>query len=1191
LTKKLKAIKKTSYLNWGNLGDLIFNMNSDFSSDNLNSPAALSNNNAPGLRNLAGKGSTSVGNDLLVLYQEFISTTDANGEFQSNNQLLQLDPTNTSVLVRINASDVLGLLPELEALGFQTSGIAPQLNLLEGFLPITAIPQMDSFTSKGLFGVVSIAPPITGPNPELNINLPEPAPAPVDPNDLRRVGLDRLGLPPQTVNSRLSSDLLVLSGPVTDGVGSLGVITDSLTLDETFSNVAVRVTSDDINSLLPELQQLGFEVLGSAPELNFVEGFVPIANINNLGQLLERQGFGGAIPVYKPVTDIGSADSQADFVFESNRVRAALPTGFDGTGVTIGVLSDSYNSLGGAAAGVASGDLPGVGNPNGFTTPVNVLQDSGTSDEGRAMIELIHDIAPGAAIAFATANGGELNYAQNIRDLADPAMGNADVVVDDVVYLTEPFFQDGVVAQAVDDVVLNDGAAYFGSAGNRSRRAYESIGFRGAADSGGFFAGTFHDFDPGAGTDTRQQITLANNQIIRFALQWDDPFLPAGNVDTDLDIALLTGGTNTVVTASAADNIATQIPFELLQFQNTTGATATFDVIIQAFAGPQPGRIKYVDFGGSEVTAEFPLNAPTVNPHVAAVNGKAVAAIPYFDQTTPESFTSEGPSTILFDTAGNPIAPQVRQTPDIAGIDGVDNTFFGSDFDSTGNPNFFGTSAAAPNVAAVAALVLDANPAFTPVQIYGALESTAIDIGPAGFDNVTGFGLVNAYDAIFNPIVPAALDFTEDFEDGDLPISFETNSTGNGRIQVDTANGPIGTRHITLDGSFPAVGINGLNELILNFDATGASNIMLSFDQREFGDEDNPMPATFTGSNNSDGVALSVDGTNWFRLISLTGGNSINAYQNNMFDLSAFATMNGLTLGSDVRIKFQQFDNFPIPNTFGSTDGMAFDNISVFAAPTYEFSAATFDTPEGDVTNTPNVVEITRSGSTSMAETLTVSVTGGTATPGNDFTAGPFMVNFGVGVTSAFVPIEILGDTNPEPDDTIDLQITGFSGSGVAGMQDTTTFTLTDDDMLMPTNGPDTLIGGAGPDNIDGLSGRDSIDGAAGADTLTGGIGSDTLTGGTDADTFVYTSLDEAVDIITDFTVGTDLIDVATLLTNETSFAGVDAIADGFVSFVTFGNFTIIRIDVDGPGGSLAPRTLAGLNNNPVLSASDFVFV
>jgi hypothetical protein len=721
-----------------------------------------------------------------------------------------------------------------------------------------------------------------------------------------------------------NSENLTEENPEFEPPTSLPVKNPILNMDESGTKVIVKITTTDIKTLLPELEKLGFEMLGSAPELYFVEGYIPVDNIPKL-QPLESQGLMGAMPVYTPINNVGAANSQATFVHETDRVRASLPTGFNGTGVRVGVMSDSYNvsNNGSAPADISSGDLP---------TGITVLQEgpSGSSDEGRAMLQLIHDLAPGANLAFSSVFFGELDFAQQIINLANPTLGNAQVLVDDVGYFAEPFFQDGVIAQAVDNVVTNRGVTYFSSAGNSSRQAYESTNFNAVSDTtlntilNSPAGSLYYDFDLGVGTDTRQRITLSNGQIFTPSLQWDDPFYTTNGVDTNLDIFLL-NASNNVVASSADNNILNQTPVEILDYRNNTGSTQNYDVVIRLTAGPAPGRIKYVNFGNNLSTAEYPLNAPTVDGHPAAVNARAVAAVPYFDQTTAELFTSQGPSTILFEPNGiRKATPEVRQKPDFAAIDGTDTTFFGSrDFDGTGFPNFFGTSAAAPHAAAIAALIKQAKPNATPANIYNRLESTAKDIGAPGFDIVTGFGLVNAYDAIFRTVTPAPVNFTDNFEDGDLPLAYETNSNGAGRIQVTTQNNPIGTRHVTLD-SIVGTNLNSLNELILHVNTTGFNNIQLSFDQKEFEDEDDPMPATFTGSVNADGVALSVDGTNWYRLISLTGTNSTNTYQTRTFDLSTFATSNNLTLGSDVRIKFQQYDNFPI-----TTDGFAFDNISV----------------------------------------------------------------------------------------------------------------------------------------------------------------------------------------------------------------------------------------------------------------------
>ena len=336
--------------------------------------------------------------------------------------------------------------------------------------------------------------------------------------------------------------------------------------------------------------------------------------------------------------------------------------------------------------------------------------------------------------------------------------------------------------------------------------------------------------------------------------------------------------------------------------------------------------VAYLNIDEVAINEYYDATGSTVFAHSAATNGRAVAAIPFFDRDNPEDFSSFGPTNILFDKDGNRLAEiEVRQTPEIAAIDGTDTTFFGSDFDSNGFPNFFGTSAAAPHAAAVAALVREANPDFSARDVYDRLESTATDITSTGegFDNVTGFGLINAYDAVFGDAVPIAPNFTHDFEDGDLPLAYKTNSTAAGRIQVTDENTPQGTNHLTLDTS-----LNGefsLNEVILHVDTTNYTDLELSFDQKEFSDENHVMSETFTGSENSDGVALSVDGDTWYRLVDLTGSNISSTYQTLSVDLSDVAETNSLALDSDVQIKFQQYDNFPV----ATGDGFAFDNISV----------------------------------------------------------------------------------------------------------------------------------------------------------------------------------------------------------------------------------------------------------------------
>ena len=117
--------------------------------------------------------------------------------------------------------------------------------------------------------------------------------------------------------------------------------------------------------------------------------------------------------------------------------------------------------------------------------------DSGGTDEGRAMLEIMHDVAPEPQNwLFIRANLGQANFAQGIQDLADRG---CQVIADDVIYFAEPFFQDGIIAQSVD-LAKKKGVAYFSSAGNQSLRSYEYNFQPSDVELLGPGAGTAHNF-------------------------------------------------------------------------------------------------------------------------------------------------------------------------------------------------------------------------------------------------------------------------------------------------------------------------------------------------------------------------------------------------------------------------------------------------------------------------------------------------------------------------------------------------------------------------------------------------------------------------------------------------------------------------------------------------------------------------
>ena len=476
-----------------------------------------------------------------------------------------------------------------------------------------------------------------------------------------------------------------------------------------------------------------------------VSAIPPLKDLSSLQ--LARPAYAG--------TQVGNVTSQGDDAVRGALIRNSFS--FDGTGVTVGTLSDSYDCLGGASAGVASGDLPA-----GVTVLEEQSPCAGATDEGRGMMEIIHDVAPGASQAFHTAFGGQAVFAQGIINLAN---AGARVINDDFFYFAEPFYQDGIIAQAVNTVKAM-GVAYFSAAGNADRKAYEAP-FR---PSGQFFDIGFggqeaHDFDPDAGVDTCQQITIPVGETLILDYQWDQPFFsvsgPPGSA-SDMDIVLTDAACTTRLASSASSNVGGD-PFELVGFTNA-GPAITFGVIILRFSGPNPELMKTVG-SGSITIDEFDTKTGASWGHSAALGGLGVGAADYratpaFGQDPPliETFSSAGGTPILLDTAGNQLAtPEVRQQPDITAPDGADTTFFGgSDSDGTGFPNFFGTSAAAPHAAGVAALLKQAaGVSLTPDDTYAALKDTTIDMDDpssdgfdTGFDFGTGFGLIQADTAI-----------------------------------------------------------------------------------------------------------------------------------------------------------------------------------------------------------------------------------------------------------------------------------------------------------------------------------------------------------------------------------------------------------------------------------------------------------
>lgn len=516
---------------------------------------------------------------------------------------------------------------------------------------------------------------------------------------------------------------------------ALRIVNDHVVVD--------AVANGDANTLRAELIALGMQ--NAQVSGRVVSGLMPLAAMDAAEGLASLKFMR---PAYVG-KHAGAVTSQGDLAMHANIARGTFSV--DGTGVQVGVLSDSYNCLAGAAAGVLSGDLPAAG--------VTVLKDmtpcAGMTDEGRAMLEIVHDVAPGSSLSFYTADNGQPDFANGIKALA---ANGAKVIVDDVFYYFEPYFQDGIIAQAVDYVKAVNGVTYFSAAGNEARQSYESP-FRSGGTTALVPGDTAHNYDA-SGSDIFQRFSIPAGGNATVVLQWDSPFVSVGGAGSanDLDIYVVNDSATAVLFGSTSNNVGGD-PVEYLQMSCPSGGSACFgNLLITLYAGPAPTKIKYIYYGDFTLL-EYDSQSSTIVGHANAAGAAAVGAArytqtPYYgvNPALLEYFSSEGTTPILFNTDGSAKAtPEVRPKPQFVAPDGGDTTFFGGfDYEPNGFPNFFGTSAAAPHAAGVAALMLQAKPTLTPDSVFSMMAATALDMDVPGFDTNTGAGFIQADIAVRN---------------------------------------------------------------------------------------------------------------------------------------------------------------------------------------------------------------------------------------------------------------------------------------------------------------------------------------------------------------------------------------------------------------------------------------------------------
>lgn len=590
------------------------------------------------------------------------------------------------------------------------------------------------------------------------------------------------------VQRKLSSALVFASmrarGLTPANIDALGNPGTSLQVDTRYG-VLVEIKAPASGDLVNAIRQAGGLVIhaGSSGSiraripLNLVEAFAARADIRSIRAALPARTRSGSFlnsarRVFIPLAGMGRIDGRpfnlarylgltyfVGLTTSQGVVTHAANTAIqkshaNGVGVRVGVLSDSAEYI---PALIASGDLP----PDSEIV-ADLIGEVGSS-EGSVMMEIVSDMAPGARLFFASAFNSPDDFADNIRLLRNTY--NCDVIVDDVAWSDEGVFQDTLIAKAVDDVTQS-GAMYFSSAGNSGNTtsgnasAWEGD-FNPGAISGGY---TLHSF----GTGLVERLRTTTGVI---DLQWSDAF---GSSSNDYDLFVLNAAGTSVLAASTGIQDGTGNPQE--EVFSPSGFPANSIVVIAAAPGAQPRALHLEAFFGEPLLIATPgqthghaatpgclLDNPSCTGRafgVAAVAWNSARGVmrPFVGGASnpTQVFSSDGPRRMFYHADGTPITPGNFLFSTAGGLQLIKPDITAADSVSCRTPGFspfYGTSAAAPHAAAIAALLKSAKPSATGAQIYNAMTSTALDIRAAGPDRDSGYGIAMALAAL-NAILP-----------------------------------------------------------------------------------------------------------------------------------------------------------------------------------------------------------------------------------------------------------------------------------------------------------------------------------------------------------------------------------------------------------------------------------------------------
>jgi uncharacterized protein YjdB/fibronectin type 3 domain-containing protein len=377
-----------------------------------------------------------------------------------------------------------------------------------------------------------------------------------------------------------------------------------------------------------------------------------------------------------------------------------------GDGLKIGIISDGTDSV---ATAISTGDVP---------SDVVILNNRYGGDEGTAMLEIVHDMAPNATLYFSDYGNSMLGFNDSIKALVD---AGCDIIVDDIVYLAEPYFEDGVISQFIESYVTPRGILYLSSAGNQADNHYQ-----GNYTSTNTGTGTYdQDFNTSITGIQHMPILIPAYANINITLQWSDPYTSSSH-DLDLEICADDAMSSSCIYSQNYQLGNGYVPYEQINASNPYSYAITYYVGVYGYESLSNLKIEIYTFGAKPTA--YGTRSDSTFGHSTSKDVLSIAAISQQSNGVTRPFSSLGPFTMRDGT--------VRNKPDFTGVDQV--TVSGVNFYSP----FSGTSAAAPHIAAVAALLWSNNRPLTRVELIGVMKTMSVDLMTTGYDYNSGFGFV-----------------------------------------------------------------------------------------------------------------------------------------------------------------------------------------------------------------------------------------------------------------------------------------------------------------------------------------------------------------------------------------------------------------------------------------------------------------